>query len=169
MTRSTLMTGGRRPAVRLERLLPDPPDVVWRAITDREELRAWFPCDVVVEGGRWVPGAAITFPFPPDVIDLTLTGEVLEVDEPRALAYTWGEEVLRFALTEVDGGTRLVLVNELDAPAAARNAAGWDQCLDRLAGRDVAPDAWRASFDAYAAEFEAELGAQEGPPAGYKG
>ncbi len=80
MTNATLLTEGALPAVRLERELPDPPEVVWRAITERDQLRSWFPCDVIVDGADWLPGAAITFPFPPEVIDLTLTGEVLEVD-----------------------------------------------------------------------------------------
>jgi len=55
-----------RPAVQLERHLPDPPPIVWQALTERERLRSWFPCDVAVSGGRWEPGAAITFTFPPD-------------------------------------------------------------------------------------------------------
>src|SRR5207302_1582238 len=76
----------------------------------------------------------ITFRFPPEVIDLTITGEVLEVQEPHVLSFTWGEETLRFELFEEGEGTRLVLVDELPAHAAARNAAGWDTCLDRLAG-----------------------------------
>ena len=100
MTDGTLDTTGAKPAVRLSRYLPDPPAVVWRAITEREQLKAWFPCDVVVDGGRWAVGAAITFPFPADVIDMTLTGTVLAVDEPWLLSYTWGEdEVLRFELS----------------------------------------------------------------------
>jgi uncharacterized protein YndB with AHSA1/START domain len=162
-------TSGTRPAVRLERHLPDPPPVVWQALTDREQLRAWFPCDVIVDGGRWEVGAAITFPFPSAAIDMTLTGEVLAVDEPRALAFSWGEEILRFELTSDGGGTRLVLVDELPAGHAARNAAGWDVCLDRLVGLEPAPDAWRQSFDSYVAAFEPALGPQEGPPASYKG
>jgi hypothetical protein len=64
-----------RPAIRLERHLPDPPAVVWQALTEREQLRSWFPCDVVVTGGRWEPGAALTFLFPPEVIDITLAGQ----------------------------------------------------------------------------------------------
>ena len=85
--------------MRLERYLPDPPPVVWQAITDRAQLKEWFPCDVIVEGGRWEVGAAITFPFPPEVIDMTLTGTVLAVDEPKLLSYTWGDdEILRFEL-----------------------------------------------------------------------
>jgi uncharacterized protein YndB with AHSA1/START domain len=166
MTDATLLTTDSRPAVRLERHLPDPPPVVWRAITEREQLRSWFPSDVVVAGERWEVGAAITFPFPPGVIDMTLTGEVLDVDEPNTLVFTWGDEVLRFELSAEDGGTRLVLINELPADAAARNAAGWDVCLDRLAGLE--PDAWLPRFEAYSAAFEPVLGHQAGPPAGHK-
>jgi uncharacterized protein YndB with AHSA1/START domain len=142
MTDVSLDTTGPRPAVRLERRLPDPPAVVWQAITEREQLKAWFPCDVIVQGGRWEVGASITFPFPAEVIDMTLTGTVLAVDEPRLLSYTWGEEVLSFELHPDGGGTRLVLTDQLQADWAARNAAGWDDCLDRLAGLPVESDAW---------------------------
>jgi uncharacterized protein YndB with AHSA1/START domain len=165
MTDAMLLTDRARPAVRLERDLPDPPAVVWRALTDRDELRSWFPSDVIVEGGRWEVGASITFPFPPEVIDMTLTGEVLDVDEPRLLAFTWGEDTLRFELSPQDGGTRLVLIDELPPGAAARNAAGWETCLDRLAGLEPDADAWQPRFEAYAAAFEPALGPQEGPPA----
>lgn len=168
MRNATLLTDGARPAIRLERQLPDPPEIVWRALTERDQLRSWFPCDVIVEGGEWVPGATITFPFPPEVIDMTLTGEVIEVDEPRRLVFTWGDDTLCFELTPNDGGTRFALANELPGAHAARNAAGWDTCLDRLAGIDAAPEAWRSRFDAYAAEFEPVVGQQEGPPAGVK-
>jgi uncharacterized protein YndB with AHSA1/START domain len=50
MTDATLLTTGERLAIRLERFLPDPPWIVWQAITDRDQRRSWFPCDVVVEG-----------------------------------------------------------------------------------------------------------------------
>jgi uncharacterized protein YndB with AHSA1/START domain len=169
MTDATLVTGGTRPAVRLERILKDPPVVVWRALTEPEELARWFPCEIQVEGGVWRTGAKLRFPFPADVIDLTLEGEVLEADEPRSLAYTWGDETLRFELHAHDGGTRMVLIDELDAAHAARNGAGWMDCLDRLEGNLPAKDAWRAHFDELTASFEPVLGAQEGPPAGYKG
>lgn len=160
---ATLSTGGRRPAVRLERVLAREPEAVWRAITDPEELKAWFPCGVVADS--WKPGASISFPFTDGP---TLTGVVLEADEPHVLAYTWGEETLRFTLTPEPGGrTRLVLTDELDAPIAARNAVGWQDCLARLAGDADAGGTWQQHFDRYTAAFEPVLGPQEGLPAGH--
>ena len=59
MSGATLFEDGARAAIRLERRLSDPPAVVWRAITDRESLRMWFPCDVFVTGGAH-PGSLDT-------------------------------------------------------------------------------------------------------------
>ncbi len=165
-----LLTGMQRPAVRLERHLVDPPAVVWRAITDRDRLRSWFPCDVEVSGDRWEVGATITFRFPPEVIEMTLEGQVLAVDEPKLLVYTWGEDTLRFELhLDAAGGTMLVLIDELPPGSAARNAAGWEECLDRLAGRQSEEPGWQARFERYAAEFVLVLGPQEGPPSDHRG
>ncbi|MGC5398806.1 SRPBCC domain-containing protein [Streptomyces sp. DT20] len=160
---ATVSTGGERPVLRFERVLAKPPEAVWRAITDREELRAWFPCEVVTDA--WEPGARISFPFPGT--DMTLTGVVLEAEAPRVLAYTWGEETLRFHLTPEPGGrTRLVFTDETPPDIAARNAAGWQICLGHLAGESIATDAWKGHFDRYTAAFEPALGPQQGPPAG---
>ncbi len=169
MSDAKLLGDGDRAKVRLERHLPDPPGRVWHAITDPEALRAWFPCDVHVAGGEWVVGASIMFRFSPEVMNLTLNGVVLAVDEPRSLAFTWGVETLRFELSPDDDGTKLVLIDELSPEAAARNAAGWDDCLDRLMGVEPDPDGWKPRFAGYSAAFEPALGPQEGQPAGYKG
>jgi uncharacterized protein YndB with AHSA1/START domain len=162
----TLSALGARPAVRLDRELPDRPEAVWRALVDPQELKRWFPAEIVTE--RWEVGATLTFVFP-DHPEYTMTGTVLELDEPRLLAYTWGEETLRFELTPTaSGGTRLVLVDELAPGIAARNAAGWQLCLDRLAGEIPADFAWKPLFKQYSAAFEPELGPQEGPPKGFE-
>lgn len=89
---------------------------------------------------------------------------MLECEEPHLLAYTWGPETLRFELTEMASGTRLVFTDELDAPTAARNAAGWEVCLELLAGRRPAADLWRSRFDRYVEALVPPLGPQEGPP-----
>jgi uncharacterized protein YndB with AHSA1/START domain len=160
---ATLQTGPANPIVRLERELPDPPATVWRALTEPEHLKAWFPC--TIETDEWRVGADLNFVF--DDMDMTLTGTVLELDHPHLLVFTWGEETLRFELTgTAAGGTHLVLTDALPAAFAARNAAGWDVCLDRLVGITPADGAWQPLFDGYSAEFEPVLGPQEGPPEG---
>ncbi|WP_227999958.1 SRPBCC domain-containing protein [Nocardia australiensis] len=164
MTDTELLIDGARPAVRLERQLADPPPVVWQAITDRDQLRSWFPWDVEVAGGVWKVGATITFHLVSEDGEMTLPGEVFAVDEPKLLAFGWGEEWLRFELSPHGTGTRLVLIDELPPATAARNAAGWEVCLDRLAGIEPAPDAWQSHFDAYSAAFEPLAGPQDGPP-----
>jgi uncharacterized protein YndB with AHSA1/START domain len=163
MSDAALVGDRERPAVQLERYLPDPPDVVWQALTQPEQMRAWFPCEVTLRGGGWEVGAAITFEFPAHM-HLTYTGQVLEVDEPRSLAFTWGPSTLRFQLFPERDGTRLVLIDELPTDAAARNAAGWERCLDRLVGIEPAPDGWQPLFERYVAAFEPELGPQEARP-----
>ena len=100
---------------------------------------------------------------------MTLHGRVLTVDEPKLLVYTWGDDLLRFELHPDGAGTNLILINELPPETAARNAAGWDQCLDRLAGRQPDPGGWRVQFEHYAAEFLSALGPQDGPPPEHKG
>lgn len=59
-----------------------------------------------------------------------------------------------------------MLVDELRPGVAARNAAGWDVCLDRLVTGTQDDDAWRPLFEHYSAVFAPTLGEQEGPPAG---
>lgn len=113
------------------------------------------------------PGATITFPFGPEPDALTLKGEVLEANEPESLAFTWGTETLRFTLTSEGEGTLLVLIDELQPGIAARNAAGWDDCLNLLTGAGKPDkDAWKVRFAHYTALFAPTLGEQEGPPAG---
>lgn len=165
-TASLTTSAPREAAIRLERVLSDPPPVVWRALTEREHLKAWFPCDVIVADGHWRTGADISFVFGPEADSLVMTGEVLEVREPESLVFTWGEETLRFTLTQRGTGTLLVLVDELRPGIAARNAAGWDACLDLLAGGAPDKDAWKPRFDRYTELFSPTLGEQEGPPAG---
>lgn len=113
-------------------------------------------------------GATLTFVFRQDQApEFTGTVVELELDEPRLLAYTWGEETLRFVLTpRPDGATHLVLTDELDSGIAARNAAGWETCLVHLAGESP-DDESKPLFDQYAAAFEPALGPQEGPPPGF--
>ena len=126
---------------------------VWRAITEPDELAEWFPSNVEVDlesGGR------MHFEFPAG--EMTLDGEVTELDQPRVFAFLWGEDQLRFELEPDGDGCRLHLTVKLDARnKAARDAAGWHVCLDALerllSGEAVEEphenDGWRGHYEEY--------------------
>jgi uncharacterized protein YndB with AHSA1/START domain len=128
-----------RPTLSFERRLSHPVERVWRAIAEPDELEHWFPSEVVVE--ELGLGAEISFEFEDMPIDAasTMTGRVTGFDPPRLLAFTWGPpghvDHLRFELEPVDGGEECVLRMTVGLGAedkAARDAAGWHVCLDRL-------------------------------------
>jgi uncharacterized protein YndB with AHSA1/START domain len=134
---------------------------VWRAVTDPVEMRAWFPTRIEID--RWERGATLTHHFDDSSVG-ALPGTVLECSEPHRLVFTWGDDTIGFELSPVDGGTRFVLTEELGAAKAARNAAGWEVCLERLVTGSVGED-WTSRFERYSAAYEPLLRAQEGPPA----
>lgn len=147
-----------RPALRFERRLSHPVEVVWRAITQPDELENWFPSRVEVD--ELQPGAEITFRFENMPLDApsTMTGRVTEFDPPRLFEFYWGGDHLRFEVEPVAGSAdesllRLtVLLDEREK--AARDSAGWHVCLDRL-GRQLAGDepggreSWRGLYEEY--------------------
>ena len=145
-----------RPALSFERCLSHPVEVVWRAITEADELEHWFPSRVEVD--ELGPGAEMTFTFenmPIEDAPMTMTGRVTELDPPRRFAFTWGEDHLRFELEPVadEDACVLRLTVLLDArDKAARDAAGWHVCLDRLEqrlGDNSGKGEWRGYYDEY--------------------
>jgi uncharacterized protein YndB with AHSA1/START domain len=117
--------------LRFRRTLDHPPEKVWRALTEPEHLRAWFPADI--EGER-AAGARLRFVFRNHEGDPS-DGEMLVYDPPTVLEFRWGEELLRFELEpgHEGAGTVLTFVNTFDELGkAARDAAGWHACLDIL-------------------------------------
>lgn len=147
-----------RPALRFERRLSHPVDVVWRAITQPDELEHWFPSRVEVD--ELQPGAEMVFRFENMPLDApsTMAGRVTEFDPPRLFEFYWGGDHLRFELEPVAGSPdesvlRLtVLLDERDK--AARDSAGWHVCLDRL-GRQLGGEEpggrenWRGLYEEY--------------------
>jgi len=149
-----------RPALRFERRLAHPIDVVWRAITESDELEHWFPSKIDVDTLR--PGAEMTFRFeemPLENQPMTISGRVTEFDPPHLFAFYWGDDHLRFELEPVAGDEDACLLRLtvlLDSrEKAARDGAGWHVCLDRLVARlDGAAGAgdgedWRGLYEEY--------------------
>jgi uncharacterized protein YndB with AHSA1/START domain len=156
--------GGDRVGVRFERRLAHPPERVWRAVTETEELAKWFPARPEIAGERRV-GAELTFTYPGNE-EPPETGEILELDEPRVFAFNWrpgsdGEaQLLRFELEPDGDGTKLVFTHELPRPDSAKVAAGWQLCLDdlelALGGKPRAefPEGrWAELHEGYAEQF----------------
>ncbi|MGP4030353.1 SRPBCC family protein [Actinomadura sp. 3N407] len=140
---ATLQTFNGEPTLRFERRLAHPPAKVWRAVSDPAEMAHWFPARVEAE---LRPGAPMRFIFPEEpTVDGASDGEVLEVDPPRVFTFRWNADVLRFELIPDGDGCLLVFTQTIGGGrvgllGAGRTAAGWDTCLDELAGRlDGAP------------------------------
>jgi uncharacterized protein YndB with AHSA1/START domain len=157
----TYTTVENRPTLSFERRLSHPVDVVWRAITEADELEQWFPSKVIADELR--PGGEMTFEFEHMPLDAptTMTGRVTEYDPPRRFAFYWGEDHLRFELEPLPGedACRLRLTVLLDSrEKASRDSAGWHVCLDRLEGllggsrgraMTGASEHWRELYDEY--------------------
>ncbi len=154
----TYVTLDGKPAVRFERTLGHPVDVVWEAVTDPARLAHWFPTTVDVDLRE---GGAMAFAFPDGSME-DMTGRVTALDPPQLFAFLWGEDELRLELEPAGAGCRLRLTHFLTrSDEAARTAAGWHVCLDRLAellgtGESEAPgtdpsDEWRGHYDRYVA------------------
>jgi uncharacterized protein YndB with AHSA1/START domain len=125
----TLEQAGGRWRLRFTRRLGHRPDKVWRAITEPEHLQAWFPQRIT---GDWVAGGKLTFSSAggPDFY-----GEVLAWTPPSLVEFSWGTDVIRLELEPSAGSCTLTLLDTFDeAGRAARDAAGWHECLDHLAG-----------------------------------
>ena len=145
-----------KPAVRFERRYPHPVDRVWRAVTDPQQLAHWFPSEVEVDLRE---GGAMGFTFPGGEME-PMQGRVTELDPPHRLSFLWGDEHLRIELEPDGDGCRLRFTHVLSTrEQAARDAAGWHVCLDRLEqllGGDAgeapgseATDEWSAHYEEY--------------------
>jgi uncharacterized protein YndB with AHSA1/START domain len=145
-----------RPALRFVREYQHPAERVFVLLTDPTELVHWFPARVATPA--WSPGATVTFSFEADGDGGT--GTVLTHEPPHHVAFTWGDEELRFDVETLrDGRSRLTFTHLMEErDAASRNATGWDLCLEALDGAlDGTPGAptggrtpsWEDLYQAY--------------------
>ena len=125
--------------------LPQSPEQVWSAISNREALAEWmYPNDFEPHVGH-----RFCFQVPPkpevNFEGLTVRCEVLECDPPNQLSFSWSaggpveNTQVSFRLEPDGEGTRLFLAHsgfDLDhpfgKPAFAGAGYGWDGMLGKL-------------------------------------
>jgi len=171
MTQTTERDGQLAPVgdgwqIQFTRTLAHSPEKVWRALTDAEHRKAWFPDTSI--GDFTTTGAQLRF----ETGDMTMEGEVLAADAPKLLELTWGDDVLRFELRPDGAGTVLAFSATIDEVGkGARDTAGWHVCLDRLESAldGTSPDHnphWKVLNDRYVELFGPEASTL-GPPEGH--
>lgn len=166
MTLARLDRTNSRPQLVFTRTLDHSPDKVWRALTEKDHLKAWFPDTVE---GTFEPGGKLRFVS--EEHDFEFDGEVLEFEPPKLLGIRWGSDMLRFELRPEGDGTVLTMTDTFDELGkAARDGAGWHECLDRLeaalAGAQpdfAAGERWATVHPKYVAAFGPEA-STIGPP-----
>jgi uncharacterized protein YndB with AHSA1/START domain len=126
------MTDAETRSVVLERELPWPPEKLWRALTQPHLLAEWLMKT------DFAPSVGHRFGFRADWGGVDC--EVLAVEPPTTLAYTWGDHdlksVVTWTLTPTGAGTRLRMEQSgfrRDQPRYFGGAqAGWPRFLDNL-------------------------------------
>lgn len=148
---------------RIERsiVLKAPRSRVWQALSDPAEFGTWFRAALADQ--RFVPGQTARGPITyPGYEHVVMEMQVERMEPERLFSYRWhpyaiepgvdysGEPttLVEFTLEDVDGGTRLVVVESgFDAIPAARrdeayrmNSGGWEEQMRNidahLAGKD---------------------------------
>jgi uncharacterized protein YndB with AHSA1/START domain len=127
--------------LRLNRHLPAPPDEVFRYLSQPQLMGLWMsPVGNAQAEADLRVGGRFRVVMSGEGVMIEHTGEYLEVDPPRTLAFTWSSpytgpepSVVRVVLTPSDGGTQLLLTHDhLPEAAVESHAGGWGTMLGRL-------------------------------------
>ena len=110
------------------RELRHPPEAVWAALTQPEELKRWAPFspdkDLASTDSATLTMVAASDGGPFDAV-------VRRAEPFVRLEYTWGDDLLVWDLAPHNSGTRLTLHHTLSDPTLlAIVASGWHVCLD---------------------------------------
>ena len=148
----------------LAREFRQPPEMVWRALTDPTQLRQWAPFDA--DGNLGVAGSTVTLTTVGAPTPHSAATTVSRAEFPHVLVFKWGDNEIRWELEDYNGGTRLKLWASIDRRFIAMGAAGWHICLHvldrylinepvgRMVGMGMLNDAqWQRLNAEYSARF----------------
>jgi uncharacterized protein YndB with AHSA1/START domain len=142
------------------------PETVWEFLVDPEKIRRWKALSATLDAR---PGGAYRIEV---VAGRIASGEIVELDPPHLLVYTWGWEpidgepnlvppgasTVEYHLIPDGDGTIVQLVHRdlPNAESCASHAFGWEHYLGRLqvvgGGGDPGPDPWATGAGGAAAE-----------------
>jgi uncharacterized protein YndB with AHSA1/START domain len=103
-------------SIRTDTFLPYPPERVWQALTDSEQLASWLmPNDFRLEVGHQFTFR--TDPAPSGGFDGIVHCQVLELEPPRLLRLSWVggpglDTIVTWQLVAEGRGTRLLLSHD---------------------------------------------------------
>lgn len=133
-------------SLRLVRILPAPPAVVFAAWTDAESLKEWM-----CPGSTSVPvaeldmrvGGQFRIIMRGEKREYVHSGEYLEIDPPNRLVFTWISDATHGKRTMVtvefrphrDEKTEIVLTHDQlpDEESVAKHRGGWEDIATKLA------------------------------------
>ncbi len=142
----TAETATTVPTVRISRLMPAPREDVFAAWLDGEGMRHWMcPGDVKETDAEIDPrvGGRFRIVMHGAENDYEMTGEYVEIDAPRRLAFTWashataGGSLVIIEFHDRGEETELVLTHDRlpSAEIAEQHEAGWTSILEKLTAR----------------------------------
>lgn len=160
--------------LRIERLLPGPIERAWAFLTESEKRGKWLasgPMELRVGGSvelNFLHSSLtpVVEPTPERFKEIEegcgFTGEILQVEPPRLLAFTWGGgSEVTFELAPRDEKVLLTITHrKLDDPEERVDvAAGWHTHLgileDHVAGQS--PRAFWSNWERLEAEYQERL------------
>lgn len=125
--------------VAYEEILPHPIEAVWAKLTDRMAISAWL-----MTTNDFNPAIGCRFRMKPPSMDGWVDAEVLELEPPRRMVWSWSVDdrnppsKLTFMVGRDGDGTRLRLrhVGEFDPEVAGLFRDGWPVRIRALAEID---------------------------------
>lgn len=125
--------------IEIAKQIDAPPERVFAALTDAEELSRWFTSSAQSDprtGGDYV----LRFEFEDESKNHVYSGQYEEVTTPERVRYPWngqfGQTTVEFSLRPADGGTEVTLTHtgwtEAAEETRGMHEQGWQFFLDNL-------------------------------------
>ena len=164
--------------IQFKRILPGPIERIWSWIVEEDKRRQWLAAGEIElrQGGKvellfnnrllTTPDDKIPEKYKQYDGETRVVGEVLEIDPPRLIKFTWPEDdgtssIETIALDEKGDAVVLTLTHEKAESFEAKVgvSAGWHAHLDIMAAKlagDTPPKFW-SHFSGLEAEYEGQL------------